>query len=230
MRNRAELLCNIFVTENQPLSRLKEDKIMIVEMGLIPKLEIGWLNGWILICLVYLIYGILLIIFPKDVVVRLYDKSGRGKRQKIFIYIGSLLAFVYFVLIIFTPLKIGSNVFIIGIILFALGLSGFIIALFNFKNAPRNQPITRGLYRISRNPQQFMFFISFFGICIAIGSWLALFIQIISSLFLHFRILAEEKACLERYGDSYRAYMKRVPRYFLIKTHMKEERENAKKY
>jgi len=114
--------------------------------------------------------------------------------------------------------------------LFALGLAGFVIALFNFKNAPLDQPVTRGLYRISRHPQQLMFFISFLGICVAIGSWLALFIQIVSSLFLHSRILAEEKACLERYGDSYRDYMKRVPRYFLIKTHMKEEGENVKKY
>jgi protein-S-isoprenylcysteine O-methyltransferase Ste14 len=154
--------------------------------------------------------------FPKDVVARLYDKSGRTRRQKIVIYIGSLLAFIYFALIIFTPLKIGSNVFIPGIILFALGLAGFVIALFNFKNAPLDRPVTRGLYRISRHPQQLMFFISFLGICIAIGSWPALFIKIISSLFLHSRILAEEKACLERYGDSYRDYMKRVPRYFLF--------------
>jgi hypothetical protein len=72
-------------------------------MELIPALEIGWLNGWILICLLYLIYGILLWAFPKDVVARLYDKSGRTKRQKFLIYIGSFLAFVYFILIIFTP-------------------------------------------------------------------------------------------------------------------------------
>jgi len=197
-------------------------------MELIPALEIGWLNGWILVCLLYLIYGILLWVFPKDVVARLYDKAGRSKRQRVFVYIESLLAVAFFVLIIFTPLKIGTYVFILGIILYALGLAGFIVALFNFKNAPLDQPVTGGLYRISRHPEQLMFF-SFFGICVAIGSWLALFIQMISSLFLHSRILAEEKACLERYGDSYRAYMKRVPRYLLIKTHMKEEGENSKK-
>lgn len=185
-------------------------------MELVPALEIGWLNGWILICLLYLIYVILLLVFPKDMVARLYDKSGRTRRQKSFIYIGSLLAFVYFVLIIFTPLKIGSNVFIPGIVLFALSLAGFVIALFNFKNAPLDQLVTGGLYRVSRHPQQLMFFISFLGICVAIGSWLALFLQIIFSVFLHFRILAEEKACLERYGDSYRDYMKRVPWYSLF--------------
>jgi protein-S-isoprenylcysteine O-methyltransferase Ste14 len=75
-----------------------------------------------------------------------------------------------------------------------------------------------------------MLFIMSIGICITIGSWLVLFILVIAGFFGHFRTLVEEKACLERYGDSYRAYMKHVPRYLLIKTHMKEEGENVKKY
>ena len=140
------------------------------------------------------------------------------------------MAFVCLILIILTPLKIRANIFIPGIILFALGLAGFIIALFNFKNTPSDQPVARGLYRISRHPQVLMLFIMSIGICITIGSGLVLFIVIISSLFLHSRDLAEEKACLERYGDSYRNYMKLVPRYFLIKTHIKEEEKNVKKY
>jgi protein-S-isoprenylcysteine O-methyltransferase Ste14 len=79
-----------------------------------------------------------------------------------------------------------------------------------------NQPATEGLYSISRHPQVLMLFISSVGICIAIGSWLAVLILVISKFFGHFRTLAEEEACLEQYGDSYRAYMKRVPRYFLF--------------
>lgn len=34
-------------------------------MQLIPALEIGWLNGWILLALEFLIQGFLLLIFPK---------------------------------------------------------------------------------------------------------------------------------------------------------------------
>lgn len=185
-------------------------------MELLPELEIGWLNGWILICLLYLTYGIVLLVFSRDVVATLYDKSGRTKRQKNLIYIGSGFAFVYFVLIILTPLRIGSTVFILGIGVFTLGVAGFVTALFNFKNAPLDQLVTKDLYRISRHPQQLMFFIAFRGMCLAIGSWLALLLQMISSVFLHTRILAEENACLERYGDAYRDYMNRVPRYFLF--------------
>ena len=44
----------------------------------------------------------------------------------------------------------------------------------------------------------------------------ALAIQMVLSLFLHARILVEEHTCLERYGDAYRDYMQRVPRYFLF--------------
>ena len=185
-------------------------------MELLPTLKIGLLNGWILIVLLYLTYGIVLLVFPKDVVARLYDRSGRTKRHKILIYIGSGFAFAYFLLIICTPLKIGSIVFILGLSVFALGVIGFVTALFNFKNAPLDRPVTEGLYRISRHPQQLMFFIAFLGMCLAIGSWLALFLQMVSSVFLHARILAEEKACLERYGDVYHDYMNRVPRYFLF--------------
>ena len=201
-------------------------------MELILTLKIGWLNGWILLVILYLIFGILLLAFPKDVRVRLYeyDRSSWSKTRRAFYIIGKLLALICLILIIFTPLKIRANIFIPGIILFALGLAGFITALFNFKNTSPNQPVARGLYRISRHPQVIMLFIMSIGICIAIGSWLVLFIMIVSSLFLHFRDLAEEKACLERYGDAYRNYIKLVPRYFLIRTHMKEEGENIKKY
>jgi len=184
-------------------------------MELIPVLEIGWLNGWLLIGLLYLTYSILLKVFPNDVVARLYDRSRRSKRRKVYIFIGSILAVVYFGLIIFTPLKIGSPVFIPGMMLYAFGLTGFIIALFNFKSTPTDKLVTIGLYRISRHPQQTMFFITFIGICIAIGSWTALFVQLLSSIFLHSRVLAEEKACLERYGEAYQNYIKRVPRYLL---------------
>ena len=185
-------------------------------MEFFPELEIGWRNGWLLIVFLYATYSVLLKVFPKDVVARLYNKSGRSKRNKIHILMGSILTFVYFVLITFTPLKVGSAVFIFGLIVFVLGLTGFVIALFNFKSTPFDKLATEGLYRISRHPQQLTFFIVFIGICIAIGSWVALFVQLLSSIFLHQRVLAEENACFERYGEEYQKYKKRVPRYFLF--------------
>ena len=186
-------------------------------MELIPVFQIGWLNGWTLVGLLYMVFGALLMAFPKDVRAKLfnYDRSHWDKKQRVFYFMRRMSVLVYLVLAIFTPLKIRTNVFLPGVILFTFGLIGFIVALSNFKNMPANQPATKGLYRISRNPQILMLFISGVGICIATGSWLALLILIIAKFFGHFRTLAEEEVCLVQYGDSYRNYMKRVPRYFL---------------
>jgi protein-S-isoprenylcysteine O-methyltransferase Ste14 len=90
------------------------------------------------------------------------------------------------------------------------------IALFNFRNTPSNAPVTQGLCRISRNPQWISLATMFLGSCIAIGSWLAIFLLLIAVVFYHFRILGEERACLNRFGEPYQNYLKRVPRYFLF--------------
>ena len=63
------------------------------------------------------------------------------------------------------------------------------------------------------------------GISLAIGSWIALLLLVTASLFGRSRILAEERALLEQYGNSYRDYVERVPRYLLIKTRMKETKK-----
>ena len=196
----------------------------MMEMELFPVLELSWLNGWILLVVLYGIFGILLLFFPKAVVARLYayDRLRWSKKQRAYHVIGKMLILVNIVLTILTPLKVGSTVFILGVILFAIGLTGFTIALLNFKNTPLNQPITKGLYSISRNPQALMLLVAGVGISLAIGSSIALLLVVTSSLFGRFRILAEERALLMQYGNSYRDYVERVPRYLLIKTRMKE--------
>ncbi len=185
-------------------------------MELIPTLEIGWLNGWILLAFEFSIQGLLLLVFPKGVVSRLFDRSGWSGKQKVFTIMGKVFSLACLILIILTPLKINSSAFIVGLILYAIGLAGLVVAMLNFKDTPLNQPVTRGVYKISRHPQIVALFVLFFGICIAIGSWAALFTLMMSKLLQHFGILAEEEVCLRRYGESYRAYMEQVSRYFLF--------------
>ncbi len=185
-------------------------------MELCPVLQIGWLNGWVLLCILYSVFGILLLAFPSEVVRRLYDRSGWSKRERVLNAIGKLVNFTWLAFVILTPLKIGTPVFAVGVAVFALGLVGFVVALLNYNDMPLDQPVTKGLYKISRNPQVLMLYISFYGISIAIGSWTALFMQFISQVFSHARILAEEGSCLRQYGVSYHAYMELVPRYFLF--------------
>lgn len=185
-------------------------------MEFFPTLKIGLLNGWLPLILFYAIFGILLAIFPKGVVSRLYERSGWTKRMRIMRAFGLIFIFSWFLLAIFSPLKDGNSVFIIGGLIYALGLICFVIALFNYRDTPLDLPVTKGLYRISRNPQHVTLFITFLGISIAIGSWIATLLISIGIVLGHMRILIEEKACLDQYGDAYKRYMERVPRYFVF--------------
>jgi protein-S-isoprenylcysteine O-methyltransferase Ste14 len=185
-------------------------------MEFFPYLRIGWLNGWLAVVLLGLTEGILFLAFPKLVVARLFDRSGWSQRQRALTVAGKLFALVCLILIALTPLKVGSLVFMIGAILVALGWMGLVKALFDFKNTSLDEPVTRGLYRLSRHPQIVMASFVLLGTCIAIGSWSALVLLVVARLLEHLGIVAEEEICLKQYGESYRAYLKRVPRYFVF--------------
>ena len=185
-------------------------------MELIPEFRLGWFNGWSFLVLMAMVTWGGLAIVPRNVFRRLTDRSGFSKSQKILLIISKIIILCYIILITLSPLKIGSMIFIIGSILVLLGLTGFAIAMFNFNNTPFDQPVTRGIYRISRHPMNFMLTVSMLGICITIGSWIALFVLIIAKIPAHFITIAEEEFCIRKYGDSYREYMKRTPRYFLL--------------
>jgi protein-S-isoprenylcysteine O-methyltransferase Ste14 len=185
-------------------------------MELFPALRIGWLNGWLFVAALGLTDAVTFRLFPRAVVERLFDRSGWSRKQVAFTVIGKLVALISLVLITLTPLKVGHPVFFIGVFTSALGLVGLVWALISFRDTPIDQPVTGGLYRVSRHPQIVMSFVVLTGACLAIGSWLALAILVASHFFSHLGILGEEEVCADRYGDSYRAYLKRVPRYFVF--------------
>lgn len=185
-------------------------------MEFIPEIRLGLLNGWLPLALFYIIFGIMLITFPKTVVARLYDRSGWTITQRNLSALGKLFIFSWLFLVIFTPLVFSLGAFVLGISLYLIGLVGIVNALLNYKDTPLDQPVTKGLYRISRNPQQVTILVVFLGISFMIGSWLALILVGIGAVLAHIRVLAEERSCLEQYGVSYENYMEEVPRYFIF--------------
>jgi len=185
-------------------------------LEIFPAFEIGWLNGWIFMVVFFLIFGIVIKMCPKEVITRLYDNKGWTKTQYLFTKLAKLCALIHLILVIFTPLNIGSIEFTIGIIIFLIGTIGFVIAVINFKKAPLDKPIISGFYKISRNPQIMTLLLVSFGTSLLIGSWTAVLVVVISIIFFHFRILGEEKRLTEQYGDSFLEYKKKVPRYFLF--------------
>jgi protein-S-isoprenylcysteine O-methyltransferase Ste14 len=196
-------------------------------MELFPVVQVGWLNGWVLLAILWAVEGVLVLYFPKGSRGRLfeYDHSRWSRRHRVYLIVGKSLALVCIVLFVFTPLKVGTAAFALGVALYLTGLIGFAAALLSFRNTPADQPVIRGIYRVSRNPQVLTLFVTTLGIALAVGSWSALGVLILSAVFGRGRVLEEEKACLDRYGEAYRAYIKRVPRYLLIKTHLREDQK-----
>lgn len=182
-------------------------------MELFPDMQWGWLNGWLLLSVFFLVFGVLLASFSRDIVTKLYDISGWHRYQLVVSLLGKLPALVAFVLIIGTPLKIGQGVLLVGVALCVAGSAVMSAALLSYNRTPPGQMVTRGLYRVSRNPQWLGMAAMLLGTCVAIGSWSAVMLWLASAVGYHFRILGEETACLTQYGTEYGDYQKRVPRY-----------------
>lgn len=185
-------------------------------MEFFPAFHLGWLNGWLLLSLLVLTDIFLFLAFQRNVVKRLFDRSGWTRRQKILTISGKVLALFLIVIIIMTPLKLGSPVMIIGCVLVALGLIGLIKALFDFKSAPTDQPATGGIYRITRHPQIMAASLVLLGTTVAIGSWTGLIVFFISRILLDANLVAEEEICLRAFGSVYQEYLDQTPRYIIF--------------
>ncbi len=185
-------------------------------MELFPALRLGWLNGWIFLPLIYFSTEGLAKSLPKDISPRLFDHGAWTRKDETAALIAGIPTLAFFVLLILTPLKIGSWLLPVGAALFAAGAVACAHSIWMFAKTPEGEPVTRGLYRISRNPQTVGMFLAIIGAGLAIGSWIALGVVIIWGIFLHARVLAEEKTCLAKYGESYRQFMARTPRYLIV--------------
>jgi protein-S-isoprenylcysteine O-methyltransferase Ste14 len=185
-------------------------------MEFIPEFHFGWSNGWLYLLLLAATDGLLFALFPRDVVKRLFDRSGWSKRQIVLTVVGKLFALAAIAMLVFTPLKLGSAVFAIGSIIALLALLGLIKSLYDYRNTPMDTLVTEGLYKLSRHPQIMMSFLVLLGASIAIGSWSALLLLVLARILSHQQLLAEEEACIRQYGEAYRAYQRTTPRYFLF--------------
>jgi len=81
---------------------------------------------------------------------------------------------------------------------------------------PLDEPFTEGLYRCSRHPEYLSIFLRPMGVGIASASWLFSLLAIAFLVLMNSLVIPEERFCLEKYGDAYREYMNRTPRWIGI--------------
>jgi len=183
-------------------------------MLLLPAFQIGLWNAWI-----FMLYHQLLCIILLGSKGLLIKSSAAIPHKKTGNKMVTFLGLIYYLALIysvFLPLKLGTIWFCIGLPISLLGLIMYTIVTVNFATTPLDEPVTKGLYRYSRNPQYLSEFLIFIGVSIASASWIFLLFSIIYSISMLSFTSSEEHFCLEKYGDAYREYISKTPRYLGI--------------
>jgi len=183
-------------------------------MSLIPAFKLGLWNAWIFI---------LPILIIPHLITNKYKARGAAeeeryynKREKKF---GSILTVIYFASLIysvFLPLKQDTAWFYVGLSIYLLSMIFLTMATLNFATTPLDKPVTKGVYRISRHPMYFGSFLIYISTGITCTSWIFLLLTMIWIIVSHNIVPAEERFCLKKYGNAYREYMNRTPRWIGI--------------
>jgi protein-S-isoprenylcysteine O-methyltransferase Ste14 len=181
-------------------------------MLLMPEFELGLWNAWVLVIP-------MIITFFFDVratVARESEDFQLVKKEKRILNAIPLIIVVSFVCVVFLPLQLGTTWLYGGLLVYLFGVVLTAVAVLNFASAPKNILVTKGLYRVTRNPVYVGMLLMQIGLAVACISWLYLLLTIVLFILLNAILSAEERYCLETYGDTYRKYMSRTPRWIGI--------------
>jgi protein-S-isoprenylcysteine O-methyltransferase Ste14 len=184
-------------------------------MSLVPAFELGVWSAWIFILPQILIIIISQMILGKrETFESAEELTQHTEMEKKVSKISWLMIIGSWIYSIFLPLKSDTAWFYAGCLLYLLGIIFYIMSNLAFTSTPIEKPVTKSVYRISRHPINFGLFLMLVGIGIACASWIFLLCGILFMILMHFFWLpSEERWCLEKYGDAYREYMNRTPRW-----------------
>jgi protein-S-isoprenylcysteine O-methyltransferase Ste14 len=182
-----------------------------------PAFEIGLRNAWIFIVLVLLPLPLVGLyrrgVFKKTA--SIHTSILTETENRVFIF-SKVIMLSVFICSVFLPLQLGTIWFSIGVVFYLSGLILQTIAWVNIASIPVDKPITRGLYRYSRHPMYVTLPLVFIRTGIASASWLFLLLSIVLVITHFLNAIPEERECLEVYGNAYREYMDRTPRWIGI--------------
>jgi protein-S-isoprenylcysteine O-methyltransferase Ste14 len=193
-----------------------------VAMSLIPEFELGLWNAWIITVLGFILPWIPSYINKEATKKRMEEIkwSEFSKTVKIVLIITQVIIMPFTIIYsFFLPLKLGTVWFYVGLPISILGIiipviSG--VSLYG-ATAPLDKPVTTGVYRITRNPEYFSAFLQYLGIGISGLSWVFILSAVTWIISLHIMVVqSEEPSLIEKYGDEYREYMNRTPRWIGI--------------
>ena len=182
-------------------------------MSLTPAFEIGVWNAWIF-TLYYVALGpILMSLINKEASKKLKEFPQLSDTERKLGNFGTVIWLGGLIYSIFVPLQLGSAWFYVGLPICSTALIMSTIILVNIINTPPDEPFTKGLYRYSRHPIYLSQFLLFLGIGVACASWIFLLFATLLISIQRILVVSEEWGCLGKYGEAYREYAIKTPRW-----------------
>jgi protein-S-isoprenylcysteine O-methyltransferase Ste14 len=184
-------------------------------MSTIPAFEIGLLNLWICIVLLYALPMLSGIFFGLRFKRALTPPDLSAREKTLFsIWIG--LQFLLYIYSVFVPFIYEPMWFYPGMIIYALGITMNIWGSYDYRTTPPEKLITKGLYQISRNVDYFSSFLTYIGMGFMGASWLILVLAILHFILYQIYTKAEERMCARLWPQDFSEYKGKVAKNFLF--------------
>lgn len=171
------------------------------------------MNGFLLLLPLFFIRFGLLRIVNRSALKRAAFFAPLEKKAKAAYLLYQISTVFIVIMPLFLKVKAELPFFLMALFVYLLGVGILLISTINFAAPLQNGLNINGLYKFSRNPMYMGYFICFFGCVLSTGSLLLLGAVLVFVVTSHWIIIAEEKWCVEQFGEDYTEYMKKVRRY-----------------
>lgn len=186
-------------------------------MEFLPNLSLTFLNGF---------WGSLLFIVTNLVMIKIYPSHFKQrllsmpKFQSTIRKVSGAINFLLFqgliVFVFFIPIQSHSALFFPGLVIFLSGYVLYTMSLIDYATTNPDEPVTKGIYRYSRNPQQIMTIVMWIGIGMVLNCGLIITLALLQLITSFPTFISQEKYCVEKYGAAFKKYMTKAPRYLTL--------------
>ena len=178
-------------------------------------IEVGFYNLWLILAIIGAFVWLLMAIGDKLRGVKIENPEDHHNPKVAIISSFPLLALL--VVSISTPIVTGTLFWIGCVVLIIAGIV-YVSTIAAFVKAQKGLA-TIGIYQVSRNPMYIAMFLVFFAFILMawqtepIMGILTAFITLSSVFIIHWMVLGEEQFLAKKYGNAYREYIDKTPRY-----------------
>ena len=140
------------------------------------------------------------------------------------IYIALYNALIVSTIVFYNSANLSVLVYV-GLVTITLGV---VFVSWSSKSRKKGDLVESGIYAFVRHPEFLGHMLIIFALVIISQHWISLIIGVILIILLCFAMIEEEKRNIEKFGEAYKDYMKRVPRINLLLGIMRKMRENMR--